>query len=50
MAKGNDFQNSPEWYNARLFHFTSSELYKLMTEPRSAADKAAGKLSATAEG
>lgn len=50
MAQGNDFQNTPEWYNARLFHFTSSELYKLMTEPRSAADKAAGKLSATAEG
>lgn len=49
MAHGNDYQNSPEWYNARLFHFTSSELHKLMTEPRSAADKAAGKLSATAE-
>lgn len=50
MAQGNDFQNSPEWYNERLFHFTSSELHRLMTEPRSAADKAAGKLSATAEG
>lgn len=42
-------QNTSEWYASRLFRFTSSELGKLMTEPRSKADKEAGKLSATAE-
>ncbi len=50
MADGNQFQNTPEWYASRLFRFTSSELGKLMTEPRSKADKEAGNLSATAEG
>lgn len=42
-------QNSPEWYAARLFHFTSSELHKLMTEPKDKADKAAGSLSKSAK-
>jgi hypothetical protein len=49
MADGNTLQNTSEWYASRLFRFTSSELGKLMTEPRSKADKEAGKLSATAE-
>ena len=50
MADGNTLQNTSEWYASRLFRFTSSELGKLMTEPRSKADKEAGNLSATAEG
>ena len=37
------------WELARLGKITSSEVYKLFTEPRSNADKAAGKLSTTAE-
>lgn len=49
MADGNTLQNTPEWYASRLFRFTSSELGKLMVEPRSKADKEAGKLSASAE-
>lgn len=31
----NNLQNTAEWYNDRLYHFTSSELHKLMTKPRS---------------
>lgn len=41
-------QRSPEWYAARRGRFTGSEVWKLMTEPRSKADKDAGKLSETA--
>lgn len=28
-------QNTAQWYGARLFHFTSSELSKLLTKPKS---------------
>lgn len=28
-------QHTPQWYGARLFHFTSSELHKLLTKPKS---------------
>ena len=41
-------QNTPEWYSVRLGRFTSSELWKLMVEPKTNADKEAGKLSETA--
>jgi hypothetical protein len=41
-------QNSPEWYQIRLGRFTSSEIWKLMVEPKTNADKEAGKLSETA--
>lgn len=43
MNGSNTYQNTPEWFNDRLFHFTSSELHKLMTKPRS------GYVSKTAE-
>lgn len=33
----NYLQNTPEWYGARLYHFTSSELHKLMTRPKAGA-------------
>lgn len=49
METHNSLQCTPEWYSARLFHFTSSELYKLLTEPKSKADKEGGALSQTAE-
>lgn len=38
-------QGSDGWNQVRIGRFTSSEMYKLMTEPRSKADKEAGKLS-----
>jgi len=38
-------QRTPEWYAARRGRFTGSEVHKLMTDPRSKADKDAGKLS-----
>lgn len=38
-------QGSPEWYQIRLGKFTSSEIHRLMTEPKLAADKKAGNLS-----
>jgi len=41
-------QNSRAWDKIRLGRFTGSGIGKLFTEPRSAADKAAGKLSQTA--
>lgn len=50
MALGNDLQNTGKWYADRLFHFTSSEVEKLLKEPRNKADKEAGRLSASAEG
>lgn len=36
---------SPEWFKARIGTFTASEIYKLMTEPRSKKKKDAGELS-----
>ena len=47
MDGRNIYQGTPEWFNDRLFHFTSSELYKLLTEPRSKQDQEAGKPSMT---
>jgi hypothetical protein len=38
-------QRSSEWFNQRIGKFTSSEIYKLMTEPRAKAAKDAGELS-----
>ena len=49
MDGRNIYQGTPEWFNERLFHFTSSELYKLMTKPKSKQDQEAGKPSKTAE-
>lgn len=37
------------WINSRKGKFTASEIWKLFTEPRSKADKEAGKFSQTAE-
>lgn len=31
----NPLQNTSAWYSDRLYHFTSSELHKLMTQPKS---------------
>ncbi len=45
----NSVQNSIAWDKIRLGRFTGSGLGKLFTEPRSKADKDAGKLSQTAE-
>ena len=42
-------QGSPEWKRARLGFVTASRFDDVMTEPRSKADKEAGRLSATAE-
>lgn len=41
-------QRTPEWFAARRGRFTGSEIWKLMTEPRSKADKEAGKFGETA--
>ena len=41
----NASQNNAQWYGARLFHFTSSELSKLLTKPKSGEG-----VSKTAEG
>jgi hypothetical protein len=41
-------QGSDEWDQIRLGRFTSSEIHKLLTNPRSKADKEAGKFSETA--
>lgn len=49
-SNNNDLQKTSRWYADRLFHFTSSEVGKLLKEPKSKADKEAGKLSASAEG
>ena len=43
-------QRAPQWFKLRLGRFTSSDIFKLMTEPRSKAAKEAGELSATAKG
>lgn len=42
-------QRTPEWYAARRGRFTGSEVWKLITEPRSKADKDVGNLSETAK-
>jgi hypothetical protein len=42
-------QRSAEWFKIRLGRFTSSNIFKLMTEPRSKAAKGNGELSATAK-
>jgi hypothetical protein len=42
-------QHSSEWYQARLYKFTSSQIYKLMVEPRESAAKKAGELGETAK-
>lgn len=42
-------QGSPEWHAARLGRVTASRFADILTEPRSAADKKAGNLSATAQ-
>lgn len=49
MDGRNIYQGTPEWFNDRLCHFTSSEIYKLMTNPKSKKDQEAGKPSKTAE-
>lgn len=49
MDGRNIYQGTPEWFNDRLFHFTSSELYKLLTKPKSKQDQDAGKPSKTME-
>ena len=49
MDGRNIYQGTPAWFNDRLFHFTSSELYKLLTKPRSKQDQEAGKPSKTME-
>jgi hypothetical protein len=41
-------QGSPAWLEQRKYKFTSSNIYKLMSEPRAKADKEAGNLSDTA--
>lgn len=38
-------QRTPEWFAARRGRFTGSEIHKLMSDPRSKADKDAGRLS-----
>lgn len=46
MEQHNHFtQNSPEWYEARIGKFTSSEISRLLTEPKLKEDKEAGNLS-----
>lgn len=45
MDGRNIYQGTPEWFNDRLYHFTSSELYKLLTKPKSKQDQDAGKPS-----
>jgi len=47
--KHNIEQRTPEWLTLRLGRFTSSNIFKLMTNPRSKAAKEAGELSATAK-
>jgi hypothetical protein len=41
-------QSHDEWARKRIGRFTASEIHKLFTEPRSKADKDAGRLSETA--
>jgi hypothetical protein len=39
-------QGSAEWHKQRIGKFTSSEIFRLMTEPKLVAEKKAGLLSA----
>lgn len=41
----NESQRIPEWYAQRLGRFSCSQMFRLMTEPRSKAEKEAGNLS-----
>lgn len=43
-------QRTEKWFNERLYKFTSSNIFKLFTEPRTKAAKEAGELSETAKG
>ncbi|HEY3405407.1 MAG TPA: YqaJ viral recombinase family protein [Ohtaekwangia sp.] len=47
-AKQHIAQGTEEWDRMRIGRFTSSEMWKLLTNPRSKADQEAGKLSETA--
>lgn len=49
-AKQHVKQGTEEWDKMRIGRFTSSEMYRLMTSPKSKEDKDAGKLSETALG
>lgn len=49
MESFTDTQRTQDWYDARVGKFTCSEIWKLLTEPRSKADKEAGNLSETAK-
>ena len=40
-------QRSQAWFNARVGKFTSSEIYKLMTQPQTKAARENGELSET---
>lgn len=42
-------QRTPEWMEQRKYRFTSSQVYKLMTEPRSTEAKKNGELSETSK-
>lgn len=42
-------QRTKDWHEARMGKFTCSEVYNLMTEPRSKSDREAGKLSKSAQ-
>lgn len=39
---------TPEWYSMRMGKFTGSQMHRLMSEPRTKADREAGKLSSGA--
>ena len=41
----NENQRNDEWFQSRMGRFSCSQLYRLMTEPKSKADKEAGNLS-----
>jgi hypothetical protein len=41
----NENQRNDEWFKSRMGRFSCSQLHRLMTEPKSKADKEAGKLS-----
>lgn len=44
-ARTNENQRTDDWHSHRLGRFSASEFYRLVTEPRSKADKEAGNLS-----
>lgn len=45
----NNLQRTAEWYSDRLYMFTSSELHKLLSEPREKKAKETGELSKSAK-